>query len=77
MQWAYWSADDWVVVDKVIMESADVPTDVEKGKAIGFEGRADPSTGFYCLYNEGYVSLLPTTTGMVQLVEARFHRSID
>lgn len=39
-------------MDKAVVDTK-VPVDVEKGKAIGFEGRPDPATGFYCLYNEG------------------------
>jgi hypothetical protein len=32
-----------------------LPDDVLRGRAIGFEGKPDPATGYYCLYNEGRV----------------------
>ena len=51
VQWAYWTEDDWVTVDKAILDKQNVPDDLEK--IIGFEGRPDPSSGFYCVYNEG------------------------
>lgn len=51
VQWAYWDNDDWVTVDKSVLDESDIPTDLEK--LIGFEGRPDPSSGFYCVYNEG------------------------
>ena len=43
------SSGEWVVVDKSVL------TDAQKGieKEIGFEGRPDPATGFYCHYSEG------------------------
>ena len=52
IEWAYWDAegDDWILVDKDVL-SGDVPANLEK--IIGFEGRPDPATGFYCMYNEG------------------------
>lgn len=53
VQWAYWKEEgestEWVVVDKSVLEGA--PANIEK--EIGFEGRPDPSTGFYCMYKEG------------------------
>jgi hypothetical protein len=45
--------NDWTVVDKSILESDDVPENVEK--MIGFEGKPDPNSGksyavlLYCL----------------------------
>jgi hypothetical protein len=56
VQWAYWNDDpeEWVIAAKAIVDNAtDIPADVEKGKAIGFEGLPDPSSGFYCCYSEG------------------------
>ena len=51
IEWGFWEGDDddgsWKVVDKV--EGA--PEGIEK--LIGFEGRPDPSTGFYCVYDSG------------------------
>lgn len=48
MEWAFKSSEKWVVVDKII--EGDV-AGIEK--LIGFEGTPDPSTGYYCFYNEG------------------------
>jgi hypothetical protein len=56
VQWGYFNAasEEWVIAEKAIVDNAtDLPVDVEKGKAIGFEGLADPSSGFYCCYSEG------------------------
>ena len=52
VEWAYWEGDDdgsWIVVDKSVLEGA--PDGIDK--QIGFEGRPDPTTGFYCLYDAG------------------------
>ena len=51
IEWAFWDAtgEDWIIIDKDALESA--PAGLEK--LIGFEGRPDPATGFYCMYNEG------------------------
>lgn len=53
IQWAYWEGTDddgsWTVVDKKAVEGA--PDGIEK--QIGFEGRPDPATGFYCVYDGG------------------------
>jgi hypothetical protein len=48
VQWAYMNdaSEEWVIVDKSV---------VEKGKAIGFEGKPDPASGFYCRYNQGRI----------------------
>jgi len=53
VEWAYFDddKDDWAVVDKAVLTSDDVPAGVEK--LIGFEGRPDPGTGFYCIYDDG------------------------
>jgi hypothetical protein len=39
------STGDWIVVDKSILESTDVPDNIEK--QIGFEGKPDPNSGKY------------------------------
>jgi hypothetical protein len=52
VEWAYCLEEpevQWKVVDKLVLEGA--PDGIEK--EIGFEGRPDPATGFYCMYNEG------------------------
>ena len=42
-----------MVVDKSVLN--DLDDDALKGieKRMGFEGTADPNTGYYCFYNEG------------------------
>mmetsp|Transcript_29298 Transcript_29298/g.61306 ORF Transcript_29298/g.61306 Transcript_29298/m.61306 type:complete len:218 (-) Transcript_29298:506-1159(-) len=51
--WAFWNEepDEWILVDKSAVEDKKIPSTLEK--VIGFEGRPDPSTGYYCVYNEG------------------------
>jgi len=53
VEWAYWEGgeDDgsWTVVDKSVVDGA--PDGIEK--QIGFEGRPDPSSGFYCVFDGG------------------------
>jgi hypothetical protein len=53
IEWAYWEGSDedgsWIVVDKSAVEQA--PEGVEK--LIGFEGRPDPASGFYCVFDNG------------------------
>eukprot|EP00543_Licmophora_paradoxa_P009741 CAMPEP_0202462186 /NCGR_PEP_ID=MMETSP1360-20130828/52875_1 /ASSEMBLY_ACC=CAM_ASM_000848 /TAXON_ID=515479 /ORGANISM="Licmophora paradoxa, Strain CCMP2313" /LENGTH=199 /DNA_ID=CAMNT_0049084539 /DNA_START=20 /DNA_END=619 /DNA_ORIENTATION=- len=51
VEWGYFvtESEEWKVVDKVVVENA--PDGIEK--MIGFEGRPDPSSGFYCHYNMG------------------------
>lgn len=53
LEWGYGGNDDgdWTVVDKSVLDEKDVSPGIEK--MIGFEGIADPGTGFYCVYNEG------------------------
>lgn len=56
VQWAYWSDDAsaWTAVDKAILDNENddsVPENLEK--IIGFEGKPDPNSGYYCVYNEG------------------------
>lgn len=52
IEWAYWDAegDDWVIVDKSLLDDS-IPDGLEK--MIGFEGRPDPASGYYCKYNGG------------------------
>ena len=40
-----------MVVDKSVLEQQKLPGNIEK--IIGFEGRPDPGSGYYCYYNEG------------------------
>lgn len=52
VEWAYRQIEPeemWVVVDKSVLNES--TEGVEKD--IGFEGRPDPASGFYCLYNRG------------------------
>ena len=52
VEWAYRQTEPeemWVVVDKSVLNES--TEGVEKD--IGFEGRPDPASGFYCLYNRG------------------------
>jgi len=53
IEWAYWDAegDDWVIADKNVLQEEELPDGFEK--IIGFEGRPDPASGYYCVYNEG------------------------
>ena len=53
IEWACWEGSDddgsWTVVDKSAVDAA--PEGVEK--LIGFEGKPDPASGFYCVYDNG------------------------
>eukprot|EP00565_Helicotheca_tamesis_P006422 CAMPEP_0185730062 /NCGR_PEP_ID=MMETSP1171-20130828/8314_1 /TAXON_ID=374046 /ORGANISM="Helicotheca tamensis, Strain CCMP826" /LENGTH=238 /DNA_ID=CAMNT_0028399045 /DNA_START=111 /DNA_END=827 /DNA_ORIENTATION=+ len=58
VEWAYYKTSDadgdddsgeWIPLDKDA--GKDAPEGIEK--KIGFEGKADPKTGFYCHYNAG------------------------
>lgn len=56
VEWAYWNENDesegvWAGVDKSVLDEA--PAAIEK--QIGFEGRPDPTTGFYCHYKDGKI----------------------
>mmetsp|Transcript_12230 Transcript_12230/g.34964 ORF Transcript_12230/g.34964 Transcript_12230/m.34964 type:complete len:220 (+) Transcript_12230:120-779(+) len=60
LEWGYNSSDDeetteWKTVDKSSMDTVEVLDGFEK--LIGFEGRPDPSTGFYCVYDGGRLKL--------------------
>lgn len=52
IEWAVWDADGekWNIIDKSVLKG-DMPDGIEK--MIGFEGRPDPASGYYCMYNEG------------------------
>ena len=62
LEWGYNSAsgdddedgdDEWKIVDKSSMGE-----EVEGlEKLIGFEGRPDPASGFYCIYDGGRLKL--------------------
>lgn len=52
LEWAYWQdepEESWTVVENSVLD--DAPTGLER--QIGFEGRPDPASGYYCLYNDG------------------------
>lgn len=55
LEWAYYQEEqeEWTVVDKSILEGdgAAVVDGIEK--LIGFEGRPDPASGYYCVYDGG------------------------
>lgn len=52
--------DEWNVVDKSILDESTPPAGIEK--IIGFEGRPDPATGFYCVYDGGKLQTDETFT---------------
>jgi hypothetical protein len=47
------SSSSWTIVDKSILETSPLPEGLEK--IIGFEGKPDPATGYYCVYDDGKV----------------------
>lgn len=54
VEWAYSKSftpeqGDWIMINKDIAQ--DAPTGFEK--KIGFEGKPDPASGFYCHYENG------------------------
>jgi len=53
LQWGYLNSDEdeYIPVSKDVCD--DAPDDIEK--KIGFEGIADPQTGFYCNYKDGRI----------------------
>jgi hypothetical protein len=51
VEWALKEGKDWKIVDKAVLEGSELPSGIEK--LIGFEGKPDPGTGYYCFYNEG------------------------
>ena len=56
LEWAYYQneQEEWKIVDKSILESDDnVVEGIEK--LIGFEGRPDPASGYYCVYDGGVI----------------------
>jgi len=57
LEWGYHTGDEetneWKIVDKSCMS-----TEVDGlEKLIGFEGRPDPASGFYCVYDGGRLKL--------------------
>ena len=46
---------DWTTVDKSVLNGATIPDGIEK--MIGFEGKGDPASGFYCVYDMGKVKV--------------------
>lgn len=60
LEWGYNSGEDnenieWKTVDKSSMDEAEGVDGLEK--LIGFEGRPDPASGFYCVYDGGRLKL--------------------
>mmetsp|Transcript_12337 Transcript_12337/g.26013 ORF Transcript_12337/g.26013 Transcript_12337/m.26013 type:complete len:227 (+) Transcript_12337:121-801(+) len=62
LEWGYKSSDDddkedieWKAVDKSSMSEVEEVEGFEK--LVGFEGRPDPATGFYCVYDGGRLKL--------------------
>jgi hypothetical protein len=56
LEWGYRNGDGddetaWVVADKSALDGIETNKGLDRN--IGFEGTPDPSTGFYCFYNEG------------------------
>mmetsp|Transcript_17987 Transcript_17987/g.41467 ORF Transcript_17987/g.41467 Transcript_17987/m.41467 type:complete len:217 (+) Transcript_17987:195-845(+) len=57
IEWGYLKGDndsgEWKIVDKTCL------TDAVEGleKMVGFEGRPDPASGFYCVYDGGRLKL--------------------
>jgi hypothetical protein len=45
VEWGYNKDGSWVFVDKAILDAAGEGVE----KMIGFEGKPDPATGFYCV----------------------------
>lgn len=64
LEWAYFAEEleEWTTVDKSILEAQPPPAEIEK--MIGFEGRPDPSSGFYCVYDNGKLKLGDETSFM-------------
>ena len=57
LEWGYFDAEneEWTVVDKSILDEITLPEGIDK--MIGFEGKPDPATGFYCIYDGGKLKL--------------------
>lgn len=56
-EWGYLDSgdEDWKAVDvKTVMKDASADG-IEK--SIGFEGKPDPASGFYCVYDNGKLKL--------------------
>lgn len=55
LEWGYLTGEEdnqqWTLVDKSMGD--DAPKGIEK--KIGFEGKPDKNTGFYCYYHEGRI----------------------
>jgi hypothetical protein len=58
LEWGYYHDNDeeWKIVNKSILEEESNQVEGLE-KMIGFEGRPDPSTGFYCVYDVGRLKL--------------------
>jgi hypothetical protein len=53
-EWGYLENDEWKAVD-VKAAMIDATDGIEK--SIGFEGKSDPASGFYCVYDNGKIKL--------------------
>jgi hypothetical protein len=59
LEWGYRNGDGggdesaWAVADKSALDGIEATSNKGLDRSIGFEGTPDPSTGFYCFYNEG------------------------
>ena len=55
LEWAYYQDDQevWTVVDKSILTTTGTVVVEGIEKLIGFEGRPDPASGYYCVYDGG------------------------
>jgi hypothetical protein len=52
LEWGYQNeSGEWVLVQKSVLDQDDVPKELDK--LIGYQGTADPSSGFYCVYDGG------------------------
>lgn len=59
MEWGYYQEQEevWKSVDKSVLDNEEAAAVDGLEKLIGFEGRPDPSTGFYCVYDGGRLKL--------------------
>ena len=53
VEWAYLEGDEWVQVDPKDESFMNVDNIDKLDKLVGYEGKPDPATGFYCHYENG------------------------
>jgi len=56
LEWAYYNdeTEEWIVVDKnTIVADSEETNNNNIERKLGFEGTADPNTGYYCHYDQG------------------------